>query len=391
MSKKNKEKGSSKKRIFIIIIVFLLLVILGVFAFIFYQKKSLKVVYEKKVTVNVFEEFTNTKPIKKITNGTLLTKKETLDTSKLGKKTITLKIRDYFKTTKTVSYVLEVVDLEAPVITFQPNVKIEEGTSIDLLNGVSAQDNSKEEIEVHLEGEYDTNQAGTYELYYIAKDSSGNETKEKFVLEVTKKVVVQPTNRSGYVAPDREFTTSNGHKGVVRNGLTYIDGILIANKTYALTSSYNPGGLTKETQSAFDEMQAAAANAGYSVHVISGFRSYSYQNTLYNRYVSQDGKAAADTYSARPGHSEHQTGLAFDLIRIDYNLGNTPEGKWLNDNAYQYGFILRYPEGKTGETGYVFEPWHFRYVGKSLAAKLYNGGNWITLESYFGITSQYNY
>ena len=136
-------------------------------------------------------------------------------------------------------------------------------------------------------------------------------------------------------------------------------------------------------------MANAASSAGLSIRVVSGFRSYNTQNNLYNNYVNRDGRAAADTYSARPGHSEHQTGLAADINLVDDSFEYTSEGQWLNNNAYKYGFILRYPKGKTSETGYIYESWHYRYVGVDLATKLYNGGNWISLENYFGITSQY--
>lgn len=380
-----KKKG---KIIFLIIVSILLLggIAAGYF---FYQSKKLIIKYDKKVTVNINQVYQNTKSIKKIKNGSIETPTKKVDTSKVGEQKITIKIKNAFRKIQKITYTLKVVDKEAPVITFNPSLKIEEGQTIDLLSGVSATDNSNEEIPVTVEGEYDTNTPNTYELVYVAKDSSGNETKEKFQLEVTKKPVV--VNRDNYVEPNRTFTTSNGHKGEVKNGITYIDGIMIANKTYPLPSTYNPGDLTSVTVNAFDEMRAGAAAAGYNIYVVSGFRSYNYQKNLYNRYVSQDGKQEADTYSARPGHSEHQTGLAFDLNQVDRNFGNTPEGKWLSQNAYKYGFILRYPEGKTNETGYIYEAWHFRYVGKDLAAKLYNNGDWITLETYFGITSQYTY
>lgn len=111
--------------------------------------------------------------------------------------------------------------------------------------------------------------------------------------------------------------------------------------------------------------------------------------TIYNNYVRQDGQREADTYSARAGHSEHQSGLAFDVNIINSSFANTNEARWLAANCYRYGFILRYPEGKTKETGYMYEPWHFRYVGIDLATKLYNNGNWLTMEDYFGITSEY--
>lgn len=136
-------------------------------------------------------------------------------------------------------------------------------------------------------------------------------------------------------------------------------------------------------------MQNAAKKDNLNLTIISGFRSYNFQSSLYNNYVSRHGQAMADTFSARAGYSEHQTGLAMDLNQISDSFGETKVGKWLDNNAYKYGFILRYPKGKSNETGYKYEPWHFRYVGVSLATKLYNNGNWITIESYYGITSKY--
>ena len=141
--------------------------------------------------------------------------------------------------------------------------------------------------------------------------------------------------------------------------------------------------------------QAAQNEKGYNMWAQSGFRSYDTQKSIYNRYVNNDGKAKADRYSARPGYSEHQTGLAFDVCAkdkpcINSGFDDTPEAKWLSENAYKYGFILRYVKGKEDETGYMYESWHFRYVGKELAEKLYNDGNWITMETYFGITSSYD-
>jgi len=168
---------------------------------------------------------------------------------------------------------------------------------------------------------------------------------------------------------------------------TYINGILIANKTYALPSTYAPGGLTKETQAAYNQMKADAAKEGLKLTIVSGYRSYDYQMGLYNRYVKRDGKAAADTYSARPGHSEHQTGLAMDICSLEQSFENTAEGKWLAANAHKYGFILRYPKGKQHITGYIYEPWHFRYLGVDTATAVYNSG--LCLEEYLGITSKY--
>ena len=167
---------------------------------------------------------------------------------------------------------------------------------------------------------------------------------------------------------------------------TYIDGILIANKTYALPADYAPG-VQPEAEAAFKEMQSAAWNEGLNIWIASGYRSYEYQSGLYERYVNRSGKAEADRYSARPGHSEHQTGLAFDLNSIDDSFADTAEGKWVAEHCHEYGFIIRYPKGAEDITGYIYEPWHIRYLGKETAEKVHNSG--LTLEEYLGITSVY--
>jgi D-alanyl-D-alanine carboxypeptidase len=193
-------------------------------------------------------------------------------------------------------------------------------------------------------------------------------------------------------------TTPKGYEVKKIDGLYYVDGYLIANKTYSLPKSYNPGKLKAEVETAANKMFAdAQKEVNNNMWAQSGFRSYSTQESIYNRYVSRDGQKEADTYSARPGHSEHQSGLAFDVCAtgkscIDSGFDNTKEAKWLSENAYKYGFILRYPKGtdKVAQTGYMYESWHFRYVGEDLAEKLYNNGDWITMEEYFGLTSSYD-
>ncbi|MGX5681572.1 M15 family metallopeptidase [Schumannella luteola] len=169
---------------------------------------------------------------------------------------------------------------------------------------------------------------------------------------------------------------------------TIINGTLIANKTFRIPSSYG-AGLTPETEAAFAAMQAEAASLGLDLYISSGFRSYGSQEAIYGNYVATQGQAEADTHSARPGHSEHQTGLTFDLNSITEAFGSTPEGLWVRDNAHRFGFIVRYPPGKEAITGYIWEPWHLRYVGVPLATELVTTG--LTVEEYFGITSVYSY
>ncbi len=181
--------------------------------------------------------------------------------------------------------------------------------------------------------------------------------------------------------------TSKGYVISQKNGITYVNNVLVANKTYSLPESYNPGDLLSDCAKAFKEMQSAASKEGLSIWNASGFRSYELQKSLYNRYSDRDGKEAADRYSARPGHSEHQSGLAIDLNEITSSFKDTAEGKWVAANCHKYGFILRYPQGKEAQTGYMYEPWHIRYVGVDTATKIYNSG--LCLEEYFGITSAY--
>lgn len=168
--------------------------------------------------------------------------------------------------------------------------------------------------------------------------------------------------------------------------LTYIDGILIANKTFSLPADYNPG-VDEEANSALNEMIAGARQDGIALWVVSGFRSYNTQAAIYSNYVARDGAAAADRYSARAGYSEHQTGLAFDLNSLEQYFGATPEGQWLAAHCWEYGFIIRYQEDKEEITGYMYEPWHVRYLGKETAQKVYESG--LCLEEYLGITSVY--
>lgn len=140
---------------------------------------------------------------------------------------------------------------------------------------------------------------------------------------------------------------------------------------------------------AAEALIGAAASAGHDVWIISAYRDYATQIALYDGYVARDGQAAADTYSARPGHSEHQTGLVIDLddhgaCYLEACFGQTPAGVWLAEHAAEYGFVIRYPEGKQEVTGFIPEPWHFRYVGPELASEMRATGT-ATLEEFFGL------
>lgn len=154
------------------------------------------------------------------------------------------------------------------------------------------------------------------------------------------------------------------------------------NSSYALSNMK----MVSEAKNAFENLSKAAAKQNLKVIAMSTYRSYEYQVDLYNRYVKTDGKEAADTYSGRPGNSEHQTGLAVDVYNVKESYTNfekTKEYTWMQDNAYKYGFILRFPKDKENETGYEFESWHYRYVGLE-AAKYIKEHN-ISFEEYCAI------
>ena len=174
---------------------------------------------------------------------------------------------------------------------------------------------------------------------------------------------------------------------------------VIVNKKHPVAADYRPDiALVRGYQVAsaaaqpLGELLAASDRAGLGFKIASAFRSYAYQQGVYAGTVAARGRAVADRVSARPGHSEHQTGLAVDLVtpaspacHFDACFGETPGGQWLAANSWRYGFIVRYQPGSTRLTGYAPEPWHLRYVGRRLALELRRTGT-ATLEEFFGVT-----
>ena len=173
--------------------------------------------------------------------------------------------------------------------------------------------------------------------------------------------------------------------------------IVLVNKNNQLLRNYKPNDLEKinlefanenkylrkEAKIAFEKLGKDAKQLGYRIVAVSAYRDYDYQNELFNYYVKEKGLDYALECSAKPGHSEHQTGLAVDIEgeNKDYdNFLDTKEFTWMKNNSYKYGFILRYPKGKEHITGFKFEPWHYRYVGIKIAKEIYEKN--ITLEEY---------
>lgn len=181
---------------------------------------------------------------------------------------------------------------------------------------------------------------------------------------------------------------------------------LVVNKQHPLstidyipTDLINTNGATisAKAQADFEAMMTTASVQGINLVVGSSYRSYANQTSLYNSYVASNGQAVADTFSAKPGYSEHQTGLAIDFTgnsnpncNYDDCYATTAEGGWLNAHAYEYGFLLRYTAEKQSITGYKNEPWHYRYIGKELAKEM-KSKNITTLEEFFNITGGISY
>ena len=220
----------------------------------------------------------------------------------------------------------------------------------------------------------------------------------------------QPDAQNGLVLPSEYFNQVSvvDGKPTIQNTDNYL---MLVNKEYYLPAGYIPKDLVradveysfgeeivekalmrKDAAAALEEMFQAAAAEGIELFAVSGYRSYSRQEQVFNNEVAQKGNEAAMEAVALPGQSEHQTGLTMDIssrsvnleLTQDYEL--TDEGRWLAENAHKYGFILRYPKGKEEITGYKFEPWHFRFVGKTYSKIIYDKN--LTLEEYFELVKE---
>ena len=350
----------------LLIIIPLVLVVIVAISYICFRPIKLELIGDKFVSLEVGSSYVEQGSSAHIGRKDISDKiivSGYVDTTKIGNYEIKYTIKHLFRSyivTRTVS----VNDLESPIITLKGDDKIK----INVNNkyeepGYKASDNYDGDItdKVEVTGNVDTSKVGEYSITYLVKDSSGNESSISRTVEVNKKSNIFYTD--------------------IVEGPTYIKGILIVNKKYKLPSTF--GGNNDEANAALEKLQLAARDAGYSAKLVSGYRSYDSQSIIYNRYVSKWGQEYTDTVSARPGHSEHQTGLAFDVGELSSSYGNTAEGKWLVQNCYKYGFILRYLKGKENITGYAYEPWHIRYVGVEVATYIMQ--NNLTLEEYLGI------
>lgn len=379
MSKKRKRK-LKKKRILLASIFFIL--IIGITTYLLipkrygYQKEVIEVFKE----TNVYEKIKEKKTYSKVLEESVLND---------------VFNEEYFDEYFEINYIEE--------ITFSEdiNILLELGYNSKEIN--TFYEKVPNSINIIISNDYNENVINYLDLDYFKEENldryikyENNEDKLSSVYDVTEienNYTYEDTVTFVNAYLDKDYYSNDIH--LDNEKANNID--VIVNKYYKLDSNYEPNDLTKisskfasgtnqklrkEAAEKFEEMAQSAQNNGYKIYAGSTYRSYDYQLGLYNRYVAQDGFEEAETYSARAGYSEHQLGLAVDIIngRWSYLSESDSEYTWLINNSYKYGYILRYPRNKEYVTGYVFEDWHFRYLGIELATKVYESG--LTYDEY---------
>lgn len=249
-------------------------------------------------------------------------------------------------------------------------------------------------VNILLDNSYDENISNYLKLNYFKEDYLDRYLKYAVNAKELKSVYDVTNIIDNYSYEDTvTFVNANLDKKYYTNDIEVTDEEaykidVLVNKYHKLSSTFEPNDLEeinkdysmgkqrlrKEAKEKFEEMCSDALKENIKIYAGSTYRSFSYQEGLYNRYVKQDGFDKAETYSARAGYSEHQLGLAIDIANGKWNFLSEDdiEYSYLIDNSYKYGFILRYPRGKEYVTGYMFEDWHFRYLGVELATKVHN-------------------
>ena len=250
-------------------------------------------------------------------------------------------------------------------------------------------------INYALENEYDDDLISlTNEKWFIWRKYTDY---KDYIEELEEQPTTDEIDYSNVVTKVNTKTNYNYYTHTQETNMDLGNAILV-NKYYSLPDQYSPDDIVdipttyafegnqirEEVYEAFKEMADAAAEDGITLIVNSGYRTYEYQKELYEQYESANGTDYADSYAARPNYSEHQTGLALDIVTYGMTMDNFDESdtyKWLIANCTDYGFILRYPEGKEEITGYAYESWHYRYLGKELAKKVEESG--LTFDEYY--------
>ena len=282
-----------------------------------------------------------------------------------------------------------VEDTTKPKFTsFEEKIEVTKGDKdFDFKSHFKASDLSSCTIDINTK-DVKFDKEGDYTAEVTVTDAHKNKESKKFTVVVKEEetAVASSGNKQQTSGNSGSSNSSSSSAGSSSSAQPYYkNGILVVNKKHPIPPSFG-GGVNGTAMAAVNRMISDMKAAGLAVDSsTSNYRSYSYQRTLYNNYVSAYGKASADTFSARPGYSEHQTGLAFDLREPGGGslLTNSKATSWVAKNAHKYGLIVRYQSGKEWITGYQAEPWHVRYVG-DIATSIYNSG--LSLEEYLGVS-----
>ena len=279
--------------------------------------------------------------------------------------------------TETTTYDIKVEDTIPPKIITQKNVILKGGENLKNVLDIKVYDYRFGEYNFELKPPYIdfvTLIPGELEYKIEVEDLSGNVTTQTILIKSEIIEISLEEANSIEVWPNRV-------RKLPRSFEPKLSEIPIE---YNVSNDSTPFRLQPEAKTAFIDMtNRLKEEKGLDILITSAYRSYEYQEMLFNNYVARDGVEKAETYSAKPGHSEHQTGLTVDIRTPQFDIKDfegTPESNWVNDNAYKFGFIVRYPKDKEYITGYQYEPWHLRYVGKDLAKYLYD--NELTFDEY---------
>ena len=365
----------------VILLVALVLVIgfAATFIYINFFGVPSKVHLKTPTEVSVNTEAKASTLIKSVDGGSI-SKDIKLDTSKLGEahQTVGLIIGDK-KRDYTLRY--KVVDKEKPLIECEDVIVIKKSKSADPYVEILVTDNSGEKIKPSIEGDFNGNKEGTYKVTIKAEDSSGNKAEKPVTIKVT-------SHQISTKVQDKDFVAKNGSDAKFEDGVLMIDGHAIINKSYGAPAKFNPGPQS-DSEMAYARLIDAASSDGIRLFIMSSYIDYANQEGFYNRQVANLGEKEANRYFAKAGHSDNQSGEAFDLNRMNSSFDGTDEAKWLSKNCWKYGFVIRYPEGSEKYTGFAPQSWHIRYVGDKTAKELYNKGKWISIEEYYGLPSKY--
>ena len=395
-----------KKTEKIIIVVVVLLVLLGISTAILYKKYEPHVVlndslvfeYGEKISLKDFNEYALKSISKQSKIDNLVLKTDQVGDFK-GSLDVKTKLRE-----KKLQFSYTVADSQAPTITGIKDLEVVANESIKF-DHLKAHDPVDGEVEVVIQGldQLDLSEANTYTLTAVAVDKNKNKTEEKFKVTVINEET-EPnennthTSQGTHNSPGNETTNSSGGSNHTSNVGSVIGNpqseLVLVNRKQRLPYDYVPplkemptdyvvGNdtgyyATPNTVAAFIKMvDALYEETGLWLWNTSSYRGADFQEELYTNYVNQHGQAEADRMSAKPGHSEHQTGLVIDVVTPGgsmWTFAETQQSAWVNKNAHRFGFIVRYPEGKEHITGYMPEAWHLRYIGVDAATKVYQSG-----------------